>query len=118
MSSLPMSLAFSTGRSRGFGFVTYKEPESATKAIEATNGMEIDGRNVRVDFSMTRRPHTPTPGEYMGEKRRSGRDRDRGDRDRGDRGDRDRYRRRSRTPPPPRSHGRRSYRSRSRSWSR
>lgn len=79
---------------------------------------EIDGRNVRVDFSMTRRPHTPTPGEYMGEKRRSGRDRDRGDRDRGDRGDRDRYRRRSRTPPPPRSHGRRSYRSRSRSWSR
>jgi len=94
-----------TGRSRGFGFVTYADPESASKAIEATNGMDIDGRNVRVDFSMTRRPHTPTPGEYMGEKRRSGRD--------------SRYsRRRSRTPPPPRSHGRRSYRSRSRSWSR
>lgn len=60
---------------------------------------------------MTRRPHTPTPGEYMGEKRRGG--------DRGDRGGDRRYgRRRSRTPPPPRSRGHRSYRSRSRSWSR
>jgi hypothetical protein len=74
---------------------------------------------------MTRRPHTPTPGEYMGEKRRGGGGSDRGgDRggDRGDRGDRGgdrRYnRRRSRTPPPPRSRGHRSYRSRSRSWSR
>ncbi|KAI8581143.1 hypothetical protein K450DRAFT_233295 [Umbelopsis ramanniana AG] len=48
--------------------------------------MDIDGRSVRVDFSMTRRPHTPTPGEYMGEKRRGGGS-DRGG-DRGDRGDR------------------------------
>lgn len=28
--------------------------------------MEIDGRRIRVDFSITQRAHTPTPGIYMG----------------------------------------------------
>ena len=30
------------------------------------NDQEIDGRRIRVDFSITKRPHTPTPGVYMG----------------------------------------------------
>ena len=33
-----------TGRSRGFGFVTYESPATATQAIAAMNGKELDGR--------------------------------------------------------------------------
>ena len=32
------------------------------------NGMHLDGRPIRVDFSVTKRAHTPTPGRYMGER--------------------------------------------------
>lgn len=28
--------------------------------------MEIDYRRIRVDYSITRRPHDPTPGVYKG----------------------------------------------------
>ena len=38
-----------TGRSRGFGFVTYVNRNDATKAIEAMNGADLDGRTLRVD---------------------------------------------------------------------
>ena len=33
---------------------------------EGTSGMELDGRRLRVDYSITQRAHTPTPGVYMG----------------------------------------------------
>lgn len=36
------------------------------QAMERANGMELDGRRIRVDYSITKRPHTPTPGIYMG----------------------------------------------------
>ncbi|OZJ03256.1 hypothetical protein BZG36_03515 [Bifiguratus adelaidae] len=97
-------------RSRGFGFITFREMEGAELAREKTNGIEVDGRVIRVDFSVTKRAHTPTPGQYMGERRRSrdryrgdryggDRDRNRGDRYAGDRyGERRRYRSRSRSP--------------------
>lgn len=39
---------------------------SDSQAKEKTTGIELDGRRIRVDFSITRRPHTPTPGIYMG----------------------------------------------------
>ena len=38
-----------TGRSRGFGFVTFTTDESAQAAIAAINGTEMDGRTVRVN---------------------------------------------------------------------
>jgi len=38
-----------SGRSRGFGFVTFDEAEHADAAIAELNGAEIDGRPVRVD---------------------------------------------------------------------
>jgi RNA recognition motif-containing protein len=38
-----------TGRSRGFGFVTFADDTAGTQAIEEMNGAEIDGRNIRVD---------------------------------------------------------------------
>lgn len=38
-----------TGRPRGFGFVTMGSPEEAQKAIEALNGAIVDGRALTVN---------------------------------------------------------------------
>lgn len=38
-----------TGRSRGFGFVTYSDDAAATEAISAMNDQDLDGRRIRVD---------------------------------------------------------------------
>jgi len=38
-----------TGRSRGFGFVSFADDESATKALSELDGAELDGRNIRVN---------------------------------------------------------------------
>ena len=43
-----------TGRSRGFGFVTFDEDESADKAVAALNGTELDGRTIRVDVAQAK----------------------------------------------------------------
>jgi RNA recognition motif-containing protein len=40
-----------TGRSKGFGFVTFADEESATKAKEALDGKEVEGREIKVDFA-------------------------------------------------------------------
>ncbi|CAI9570901.1 unnamed protein product, partial [Staurois parvus] len=38
-----------TKRSRGFGFVTFENPEDAKDAMQAMNGMSVDGCQIRVD---------------------------------------------------------------------
>ncbi|KAF8467946.1 hypothetical protein DFH94DRAFT_288681 [Russula ochroleuca] len=43
-----------TGRSRGFGFVTYNTEEEATAAIEGMNGQELDGRTISVNVANAR----------------------------------------------------------------
>ena len=55
-----------TGRSRGFAFVYFEAMEDAKAAKDAMCDTEIDGRKIRVDYSITKRSHTPTPGVYMG----------------------------------------------------
>jgi len=38
-----------TGRSRGFGFVTFTNDENAVSAIGEMNGAELDGRTIKVN---------------------------------------------------------------------
>ncbi|OAY42685.1 29 kDa ribonucleoprotein, chloroplastic [Manihot esculenta] len=43
-----------SGRSRGFGFVTYSSAEEVETAIESLNGVELDGRAIRVSIAEAR----------------------------------------------------------------
>jgi RNA recognition motif-containing protein len=43
-----------TGRSRGFGFVTFDDDEAADKAVAALNGTELDGRTIKVDIAQAK----------------------------------------------------------------
>lgn len=40
-----------TGRSKGFGFVTFKNEDDAAKAKDGMSGKELDGRPINVDFA-------------------------------------------------------------------
>lgn len=44
-----------TGRSRGFGFVTFADPADAQRAVQEMNGAELDGRTLNVDIAQERR---------------------------------------------------------------
>lgn len=44
-----------TGRSRGFGFVTFADGAAADKAMNEMNGKELDGRAIRVNEAEERR---------------------------------------------------------------
>lgn len=43
-----------TGDSRGFGFVTMADRKAASKAMRELGGLELDGRNIRVDMATER----------------------------------------------------------------
>ncbi|KAM0925067.1 hypothetical protein ACQ4PT_004428 [Festuca glaucescens] len=44
-----------TGRSRGFGFVTFATDEAMRNAISEMNGKDLDGRNITVNEAQSRR---------------------------------------------------------------
>ncbi len=50
-----------TGRSRGFGFVTYVNDDDAEKSLEL-DGSEMDGRPIRVSFARERKPRSDGGG--------------------------------------------------------
>lgn len=43
-----------TGRSRGFGFVTFNANEEASSAIQALDGQDLHGRRIRCNFATER----------------------------------------------------------------
>ncbi|KAI0768721.1 hypothetical protein BD413DRAFT_478572, partial [Trametes elegans] len=43
-----------TGRSRGFGFVTYSSSGEAQAAISSLNEQELDGRRIKVNLANAR----------------------------------------------------------------
>lgn len=49
-----------TGRSRGFGFVTFKNEEDADKAIEDMNEKDVEGRSLVVKEAMPLEERKPT----------------------------------------------------------
>ncbi|KAF9606040.1 hypothetical protein IFM89_022199 [Coptis chinensis] len=51
-----------TGRSRGFGFVTFADEESANSAMSAMDGKELDGRPIRVNAANERPPRASYGG--------------------------------------------------------
>jgi RNA recognition motif-containing protein len=57
----------STGRPRGFGFVTMSSAEEAQKAIDALNGKSVDGRALTVNVA---KPREERPGGGGGGGRR------------------------------------------------
>jgi RNA recognition motif-containing protein len=98
-----------TGRSRGFGFVTFADPTHGDAAMSALDGQDLDGRTIRVNEAQNQQPRRsgppgggpPRAGEPprdfgAGERGRGGgererdRDRDGGREDRGRRGRGDR----------------------------
>lgn len=62
-----------TGRSRGFGFVTFDNEADADAAIEALNESEFDGRTIRVNEAQERRRPQGNPYSHGGGGPRGGR---------------------------------------------
>ena len=50
-----------TGRSRGFGFVTFARDEDAKEAISKMHGTSLDGRNITVNEAQERGPREGRP---------------------------------------------------------
>jgi heterogeneous nuclear ribonucleoprotein A1/A3 len=51
-----------TGRSRGFGFVTFADDASADSARDGLDGTSLDGRTIKVDEARERAPRGPGGG--------------------------------------------------------
>lgn len=66
-----------TGRSRGFGFVTFENANDADSAMQAMNGAQLDGRTLNVNEAAERapRPGGGGGGGGRGGPSRGGRDR-------------------------------------------
>jgi len=99
-----------SGQSRGFAFLTFESVSDATAARDSLTDTVLDGRKIRVDFSITKRAHTPTPGMYMGRDDRRPMHRSPGPRDRRGRSPSPYGRRRSPSPRRGRSPSPRRYR--------
>ncbi|RDX60701.1 RNA-binding protein CP33, chloroplastic [Mucuna pruriens] len=48
-----------SGRSRGFGFVSFETAESAAAALDVMNGVEVQGRALRLNLAEARTPSSP-----------------------------------------------------------
>jgi cold-inducible RNA-binding protein len=57
-----------TGRSRGFGFVTFAEAADADSAVNALEGSDLDGRTIRVNEAQQRTDNRGSFGGGGGER--------------------------------------------------
>ena len=55
-----------SGRSKGFGFVTFANDEDAKKAIEEVNGKEFEGRALNVNEAKPMDPDNRPPRRSFG----------------------------------------------------
>jgi len=46
-----------TGRSRGFGFVTFSQDDDAKTAISKMDGTSLDGKTIKVNEAQEKSPH-------------------------------------------------------------
>lgn len=51
-----------SGRSRGFGFVTFSDANAANEAIRGMDGAKLDGRDLKVSLAQERAPRPPRSG--------------------------------------------------------
>ncbi|CAH9056326.1 unnamed protein product [Cuscuta europaea] len=61
-----------TGRSKGFGFITFKDEDSMKQAIQEMNGSELDRRNITVNEAQSRGSGGGGGGGYGGGRRDGG----------------------------------------------
>lgn len=62
-----------SGRSKGFGFVTFKDDEAAKKAISEMNDKEVEGRKFKVNEAKPMDPNRPRrPSGGFGRNNRGG----------------------------------------------
>ena len=52
--------------SRGFAFITFNNVKDADEALDALNGLELEGRKIRVEKAKRNKPREKTPGRYLG----------------------------------------------------
>lgn len=77
-----------TGRAKGIAFVEFASEEAAAQAIEATNNMDLNGRNIMVNVARPMQPREKRPFQSGGygnsrggfDRRGGGRDSGRGGR--------------------------------------
>lgn len=55
-----------TGRARGFGFVTMETKEAADAAVQELHGHSLDGRDITVNEARPREERTSSGGGYRG----------------------------------------------------
>jgi CUG-BP- and ETR3-like factor len=48
-----------TGASKGFGFVSYDNPVAAQTAVQAMNGMQVDGKRLKVELKTAKGSAAP-----------------------------------------------------------
>lgn len=61
-----------TGRSRGFGYVDFSNPEAAETAFNAKNGTQLEGRDLRLDFASKPSTNNNAPGRAAERAKRHG----------------------------------------------
>ena len=59
-----------SGRSKGFGFVTFKDEESGKKAVSEMNDKEIEGRKLKVNEARPFDPDNRPPRRNFSNQRR------------------------------------------------